>query len=332
MDLKRRLSLVVVILSVAFGAGHLVQNAAGKPVRSAQTQNLEPVGITLVAAGPEALLPDPEKIASVVQLPAPSFASVPTEEMPSIFTLPPDAVQQVGFGTLTSGTDATANDCPASLDLQIEPSAMIGLTLMAPCHTDERVVLNHAGLAITAKTSATGALYVSIPALTSEAEVTVRFADGQAINGQLAVPEAANQRRFGVQWIGDDSFQLNAFENGAGYGERGHVSDVYTQTAQQGQPQNGGFLSVLGDSRVDLPMLAEVYTYPASADTPVRIVVEAAITESTCNREILGETLAEAGSSVVVTDLSLMMPECSSIGDILVLKNLDPDLKIAAAN
>ncbi len=331
MELKRRLSLVVAIMSVALGAGHLVQNVLVNPAdQVAQAPSLEPVAITLVAAGPEALLPTPGP--AVVQLPTPSFAAAPSEEIPSIFTLPSDPLQQAGFVNVVPGTDAAANKCPASLELLAEPSAMIGVTLMAPCQPGERVVLLHAGLAITGKTSTTGALYVSIPALTSEAEVSVRFADGQMMTGQLAVPEAAQMRRFGIQWIGDDAFQLNAFENGAQYGERGHVSDAYTQVALAGQPQTGGFLSVLGDSRVKLPMLAEVYTYPATADTAVRIVVEAAITKETCAREILGETLAEVGSRVVITDLSLMMPDCGSVGDILVLKNLDPDLKIAAAN
>ncbi len=329
MELKRRLSLVVAIMSVALGSGHLVQNVLVKPARSADVApNSKPVDITLLAAGPESTVPEP----AIKELPTPSFASTPNDEIPSIFTLPVDPVQRVDFGAQVPDTDVAANECMVSMDLAAQPSAMIGLTLTAPCQPNERVVVRHAGLAVTGKTTRAGTLFMSLPAFTSDAEVSVRFSDGQTISAEVAVPEAATLRRFGVQWLGDDAFQLNAFEGGAGYGERGHVSDADPQVPLAGQPQIGGFMSVLGNDRVELPMLAEVYTYPAEQDAPVRIVLEAAITERTCAREILGETLAAVDGDITITDLSLAMPDCAAVGDIMVLKNIDPDLKIAAAD
>lgn len=330
MEIKRRLSLVVAILSVALGAGHLVQNVLVKPAKLLATvADMKPVDITLVAAGPESglLLPEP----AVMELPA-SFAVVPNDDSRSLFTLPVDPVQRADFTGALPETDVAANICPVELDLVAEPSAMIGVTLVAPCHADERVVLRHAGLAVTGKTSASGTLFASVPAFLSEAVVAVRFGDGQIAEANLDIPEAANFRRFGVQWLDHDAFQVNAFEDGASYGETGHVSAAYPQVPLAGQSQVGGFLSVLGDDQVSLPMLAEVYTYPLDAGTPVRIVIEAAITKGTCGREILGETLSEVGGDVTITDLSLQMPDCSAVGDILILKDLDPNLKLAAAN
>ena len=166
----------------------------------------------------------------------------------------------------------------------------------------------------------------------ADATVSVRFANGDMVEANLVVPDAVLLRRFGVQWLGEDAFQLNAFENGADYGEIGHVSAADPKRPLPGQPQKGGFLSVLGDDGVDQPMLAEVYTYPADSTASVKIVIEAAITKGTCARDILGETLADAGGDVTITDLVLAMPDCTAIGDILVLKNLDPDLKIASVN
>lgn len=329
MELKRRLSLVVAILSVAFGSGHLVQNVLVTPEkRATATTDLKPVDITLVAAGPmvPALMP------AVAHLPNPSFAVVAEDTGPSIFTLPDEPVLRADLNSSTKVEPMIENQCQANLSLRADPSAMIGITLSAPCHPNERIVLRHAGLAVTGKTSGAGMLFASLPALGSAAEVSVRFADDTTVQASVEVPEARGLRRYGVQWLGDDAFQLNAFENGAGYGEPGHVSDADPQVALAGQPQIGGFLSVLGDNQVDQPMLAEIYTYPTDASAHVQIVVEAAITKATCAREILGETLAEVDGDVTITDLSLAMPDCSAIGDILVLKNLDPDLKIASAN
>jgi hypothetical protein len=329
MELKRRLSLVVAIMSVALGSGHLVQNVLGKPASLASAE-AQPMDITLVAAGPEKTLPE-LPVANVV-LSTPSFAEIPADEAPSLFTLPDDPVVQADFGTQVPGNNVAADQCPVTLDALAEPAAMIGLTLLAPCRTNERVVLRHAGLAVTGKTSGTGTLFVSLPAFTSDATVSVRFRDGETVTASLDVPEAKTLRRFGVQWMGDDAFQLNAFESGADYGEFGHVSAADPRIEMVASPKLGGFLSVLGDDQVELPMLAEVYTYPAESDAPVRIVVEAAITKGTCGREILGETLADLAGDVTITELTLAMPDCNAVGDILVLKNLDPDLKIASAN
>ena len=94
----------------------------------------------------------------------------------------------------------------------------------------------------------------------------------------------------------------------------------------------GGFLTLLGDSTAKNPLLAEVYTYPADPAAKPEIIVESAVTDATCGRELLGETLNAIGGQVFVTELTLAMPDCSGIGDFMVLKNLVLDLNIAAAN
>ena len=49
-------------------------------------------------------------------------------------------------------------------------------------------------------------------------------------------------------------------------------------------------------------------------------------------RELLGETIMTLAGDVYITELTLAMPDCEAVGDILVLKNLLTDLTIAAAN
>ncbi len=96
-------------------------------------------------------------------------------------------------------------------------------------------------------------------------------------------------------------------------------------------PAAAGFLSALGDPSVEAPLLAQVYTFPEDGD-PVSVAVEAAVTDATCAREILGDVLTAEGGQVRRADLSVTMPGCDAVGDYLVLKNLVPDLTLASAN
>jgi hypothetical protein len=222
--------------------------------------------------------------------------------------------------------------CDTTLDLMTEANAMIGITLLAPCHPNQRVVLRHAGLAVTAQTTSTGALFTAIPALEADATVELSFADGTDASGTIAMPDVATLRRFGVQWQADDAFQVHAFENGAAYGAPGHVSATDPHRPAAGMQATGGFLSLLGDAATDNPLLAEVYTFPADPAAKPEVVVEAAVTDKTCARELLAETLSSSSGSVFVTDLTLAMPDCDAVGDYLVLKNLFLDLNMASLN
>ena len=128
----------------------------------------------------------------------------------------------------------------------------------------------------------------------------------------------------GVVGLADDTFQLHAFEKGAGYGQPG---DVWS-----GAPvsPDGGYLVSLGDPGLDIPMLAEVYTFPT--DIPADLTIEATVTETTCGRELLGEVLQAQAGKVTVNELTLAMPDCDALGDILVLKNPGRDTTLATVN
>jgi hypothetical protein len=224
-----------------------------------------------------------------------------------------------------------ADACALTLDLMPEANAMIGLTLLAPCHINERVVIKHAGLAVSGMTTANGALFTGIPAMEPQALVEVLFSDGETFGATIDIPEVADLRRFAVQWQADDAFQLHAFERGAAYGDAGHVSGADPHRPPAGAPAQGGFLTLLGDSTTETPMLAEVYTFPADATSLPEVVIETAVTDLTCGRELLGETIRSTGGLVEVIDLTVAMPECEAVGDYLVLKNLVSELNIASA-
>lgn len=363
MDIKRKAARGIAVLAVALAAGHLVQNMgdkpAPKPVASADLA-IKPAKVTPVAAGPEAVAPaEAPKPADFAPLPAAPLATVPaalpdtvekTEEaLPAIVEpkTPADAVEMAPAEPapiLTTAEpsaapvepaavpEALAKSCDLTLDLMAEPNAMIGITLIAPCNPGQRVVLRQGGLAVTGQTTSTGALFTALPAMESAATVDVSFADGTKASAEITVPDLTTLRRFGVQWQADDAFQVHGFENGATYGQPGHVSAADPHRPVPGLRATGGFLTLLGDSTAENPLLAEVYTFPTDPAAKPDVVVEAAVTAKTCGRELLAETLTSTGGSVFVTDLTLAMPDCDAIGDFLVLKNLVLDLNMAAAN
>lgn len=345
MELKRRLALVFAILSIGLGAGHLVQSKSANSqmagpaeaappgaVKPAETAVIKPDSVQTLSAEAKPVTSKPEtaelepivppaELAALEDPAAPPPVATPTDITPAA----PVAALPVAPATTLSAADA----CPVTLDLAARDSAVIAVTLLAPCHPEERVVLRHGGLAIATKTSSTGSLFIDIPALQVDATLSARLADDTTVERAISVPEAAGLTRFGVQWLADDAFQLHAFEGGADYGTSGHVSAQNPRQLVPGMPVKGGWLARLGDPGLDLPMLAEIYTFPTDG-TAVNVVVEAAVTDATCQREMIGETMTMTGGDTYVTDLALAMPDCAAKGDILVLKNLVPDMKLAA--
>lgn len=219
-------------------------------------------------------------------------------------------------------TTSVAPVCPVTLTLGVLPRAMLSLALTAPCHDGQRVVLHQAGLAITGRIAADGTLALRLPVFTADGAVAVQFADGSRVEQALPVPEAARYRRFGVQWQGADGFRLHGLESGADFGQPG---DVWAKSSV-----GAGSLTVLGDATVENPLLAQVYTYPAEPGIKPEIVLEAAVLAETCGHDLLGDVLTSEGGQVQSTDLTVAMPDCSGVGDFLVLKNLASDVKIAA--
>jgi hypothetical protein len=319
----------IAVAAVVLAAGSYMQSNpsfTAQPKRLSHELHLQPTHVETVASDAEIEVP---KFAS-----GPKLALQPPLVSPQV-ALPKATEHQVFQPILTPEAvleKALAGpSCPASLDLSVAENAMIAVTLVATCHPDERVVLKHAGLVVTAKTTFTGAVFTDLPALTQQAIVEVTFKDGSSLKASLDVPEVARLRRFAVQWSDEDAFQLHGLENGADFDTLGDISGATPNTPPAGAPATAGFLSVLGDSTTAFPLLAEVYTYPANPADQPNIVVESAVTAATCGRELLAETLFSAGGKVVKDDLTAAMPACDAIGDYLVLNNLVPDMKVASS-
>lgn len=224
------------------------------------------------------------------------------------------------FRALATALDTP--ECSTALRLEAAPAGMIDLSLSAPCETMARVLVEHAGLAFTLRTSATGAAQVTLPAMTPMAEVSVMFDDGRMLRDTVAVPAAAAYDRVALQWQGADAFALQAYEFGAEFGAPGHI---HRDNPTDAGGDVTGRLTALGDPTVLWPLQTEVYTYPAAyrmADGGIRLETEAMITEHTCGREVSAETIvAKAGAVQPVAVIGATLPPCDGADGFIVLRH-----------
>ncbi|MEO5614803.1 MAG: hypothetical protein ABIR04_07765, partial [Cypionkella sp.] len=207
VDIKRRLARGIAVIAIALGAGQLVQSMSSKapPQNAAETQPAKPPkAIERVAAtevgdkpapmveleAPANMQAEPPKakapvVASVTApLAAPDLAAKLVVEAAPVAPKTPVAVTVPATPTTKAETlpkTELADACPVSLELSDADNALIAVTLVAPCHADERVVLKHAGLTVTAKTTLTGALFADMPALMQDAKVEVMFKDNTSV-------------------------------------------------------------------------------------------------------------------------------------------------------
>jgi hypothetical protein len=221
------------------------------------------------------------------------------------------------------GCDVTASALPKTM-------AMVELNVSAPCFTNERVTIHHSGMMFTQVMDDVGQLSVDVPALSDRAVFIIAFADGGGTVALTNVPSVANFERVAVQWTGGAGLQIHAREFGAAYGEAGHVWSGMTPNSEQGI----GFVTRLGDPNSLAPQMAEIYSFPKGATSMSGIValsVETEVTRENCGREISAQSL-ELGDrgSFRVHELVLAIPNCTALGDFLVLNDLVKDLKIAA--
>jgi hypothetical protein len=291
----RKLTLICGTVGLAVGAGHLVEQR-GAPV---------PTAVEPVSAGPADVLPPmPVRTATIVTPALPP----PSETAPRFLRVAsPDPANA---GTPASAVDAettaavpepAAPDCTAALQLIPLPGGEMSVWLKAPCAAEARVELRHEGLALTYRTLPSGNLFVTLPALSARAIVAARLPGGDSVIATTEVPDLAGLRRMGVAWGGADAFQL--------------------------VPSAGVAPVMLGDAGVDQPLVAAVMTLPPGAEAPG---LEAEVTPATCGRTMAGAVIVQNGPVSAASDLSLAMPTCEAVGDILVLNNLLPDVTLAA--
>lgn len=222
--------------------------------------------------------------------------------------------------------------CDITVTARVMPAAQVSLNIAAPCHGEEAVVIRQGELAVTESLSVVGSASILIPVLSDVAVFELLFADGTSVTTSAYVPEAVNYDRVALQWVGESGLEIHALEFGAAYGDAGHVWRLAPRSAATAA--RGGFLTSLGSSELAEGYRAVIYSFPTGSSQRtgvVRLNVEAEVTAANCGHEISAQSFQKTGDGKVqMTDLTLLsVPGCDAIGDILLLKNLLQDLKIA---
>lgn len=293
----------------------------------------------VMAEAPAAILADPiagepaETLSAAV--PAPSTP----QSDPALVTEPEAPVRLAaldGVGDLAQEpSPPSAADLAAACTIRMEampmPGALVALSIEAPCKSGEEVDFDHSGLRFSEQLDPDGSLGLFMPAMAEQAIVTARFEDGQEQATEVMVPDFGDYERVALVWKGATGLQLHALENGAFYGEPGHIWAQEPATSDRAIAGVGGFVSVLGSTADGFA--ADVYTFPAglmvSGATP-EVSIEAQVMENTCDGKIAGSFLrSNPGRRPTVSDLSMAVPGCDAVGGYLVLKNLPQDLKLA---
>ena len=223
--------------------------------------------------------------------------------------------------------------CDTSLEVTPMDEGQVALRLEANCITKERIVVWQDGLRFAARTSAVGVFEASIPAFRENTRFRVEFANGTSVEAGATVPGADAFDRVALLWSGTDNLSIHAFEFGATRGEAGHIHRTRPGPVARSSGTESGRIQRFGDPDVDAPLIAEVYSFPsgrAMKSGVVRLMVEVEVTPFSCGKTLDAEAIqTEAEGGLRSVALALDMPGCEAVGDILVLKNVLRDLRIA---
>jgi hypothetical protein len=316
----RRVLMIVGTLLVAFGSGHVMQTVAVKNTPMANT-GVAPDAAPVIrgANGPPELPVPPAATLIPILATPPNLRGRVRKDQP-LPPLPRDEARLAPQGA----------PCRASLETKAKPAGMIGLTISAPCWPSSTVQIRHGGLSVTETLDAQGRLTIDVPALSAVARFEVAYPDNTFRHATLDLPEVEALYRVALVWEGPQILTLHALELGAVYGGRGHIHDAHPGNPDRALRGVGGFLTSLGDGTGSE---AEVYTYPredARSRGVVRLSAEAEVTSATCGHIAQARAIqTDALGGLQTSEVLLSIPGCEALGEIVLLKNLFKDLKLA---
>lgn len=366
MSRAKQILMAAGTFSVALGIGFVMQNGdalAGRFTDESQARSVqsEPLVVAMpqvplghMPTGPLDLAVPAVVLSAEPAMPElPSPMLVPQAPLMTAITLPedvaspsfaPDQIELASVETSEVMSDAlpsapsepvaAAPVCDPSLTARLGAAAMVDLTLSAPCAPDAAVVMHHQGMMFTLVTDQAGLAQVSVPALAEVAVFVAELGGGSGAAASIVVPDLADYDRAVLQWQGQGGMELHALEFGASYDSEGHVWAGAARDAAAAVAGTGGFITRLGVDSADAALIAEIYTFPSGAvsqDGTVQLSVEAEVTAGNCGRDVAAQSIQIApAADPSVIDLTMTMPDCSTIGEFLVLNNMLRDLTLAA--
>ncbi len=308
---KKRVVTALVTLLIAFLTGHLMQTVLADK--------------TPVAAVDDA--PDAAPVLRSIEEPKPLPTPPAATLVPILGTPPvlPDRVKE----RRGQRRDASApSACKPGAVASAAPGATIVVRVQT-CQAQARVTLRQGDITVDQTSDKEGRAEIRIPAFRERVELDVTHPGGTETLG-VTVTDATNYEHVALQWTGPQVLKMHAYEFGARRNQFGHVWSGAPKSPIRAARGSGGFLTGLGDGS---GASAEIYSFPAG-ETPVRgvvrLIVEAEVTESTCDSDVRA-TAHQTGalSRMTATEVEFKMPGCDTVGDIVQLQNLLRDMRLA---
>lgn len=306
--------VVAAIAASTFGAQHLLgDKQAPSAQASSPSQSAQIVGAGLLG-NTSRTTPEPAPSLKVEEA---SFAALSDGPGPvPIVESGSDFVPKLALADDSAGHD-TAFDCTPRLVSRPAIDALIELSLDAPCHANERLVISHDDLAFSAYTSDTGSFSAYIPALSADAKIDVFLSEDVFLQSEVQIEDVEAHARVIVQWTGEAEFALHAYHRGAQFGEDGHIHALKPFDADLDE----AFLISLGEKRGPEPMLAEIYSSPAHLVSGSKIELELRFTAQQCGQD-LSVYILTTGTNVSadVKEAGFAMPDCPAESGTVVME------------
>lgn len=233
-----------------------------------------------------------------------------------------------------TGAATAQGACNTVLTAETAAGAMVTLNLSSPCHAGSEFVLHHSGLMVSEVLDGAGTMTLDFPAMNTSALFMIEFPDGEVVIASTDVPSLSFYDRVAIQWQGAAGLELHAREFGAAYGSEGHVWRGAPRSMDYAALGEGGFLVELGRGDAETSQLAEFYTFPSATTRQNGVVsmsVEAVIEDGNCGRTLEAMAIKAApDGNMTAKELTVEMPTCDAVGDILLLNNLVEDLIIGS--
>lgn len=216
---------------------------------------------------------------------------------------------------------------PCGLEVTVAraPSAMISVDVAAPCAATEAVTVLHAGVSISTETDAAGLANLELPALADPAVVSVRLSSGLDEMATLAMPELESVERIAIASGDVSGMRLHALGPDAEWFGDGHV-----HPGAPGRAGDESYMVLVGDAAQADPLPAQVFSTVRGGLGAMDISLDAPITDTNCATVAQFVLVHSSEGRAQPIPVSIAYPDCSAVGETLVLQNFLPDLRLAA--
>jgi hypothetical protein len=224
-------------------------------------------------------------------------------------------------------------DCDLVLDAKPLRGARVLLEISAPCNKRETVLISHAGLRFNEIISDKGMISIIIPVLSDPANIEVSFTGGVSKSISTPTKDLSNYQRTGVAWSGQLDLQLHAHEISFNSANNNQITNLNNRSYKQSSMQRGGYITMLGNPVVEGGNFIQIYSIENPNDVFVDFKVSIDSPHNHCGTSLAIKTLHYTGElNAQIANKSVLIRDCSTKSETMVLNNFLRNLKVAQRN